>query len=72
MLKITELNIYPVKSLRGISLNSAKVTDRGFQYDRRWMLIDDNGMFMTQRDFPQMAFIKLELDNRRVNCLSQE
>jgi len=61
MLTINELNIYPVKSLRGISLNSAKVTDRGFEYDRRWMLIDHRGMFMTQRDYPQMAFINTEL-----------
>ncbi len=61
MLTISELNIYPVKSLRGISLNSAKVTDRGFKHDRRWMLVDGNGMFMTQRDFPQMAFINVEI-----------
>jgi len=61
MLTISELNVYPVKSLRGISLKSAKVTDRGFQYDRRWMLIDSNGTFMTQRDFPQMAFVNTEL-----------
>jgi uncharacterized protein len=63
MLTVSELNIYPVKSLRGTSLTSAKVTDRGFQHDRRWMLVDGNGTFMTQRDFPQMAFINVELEN---------
>lgn len=61
MLIISDLNIYPVKSLRGISLRSAKVTDRGFEYDRRWMLIDGNGNFMTQREYPQMALINVEI-----------
>ncbi len=61
MLTISEINIYPVKSLRGISVNSAKVTDRGFQHDRRWMLIDNFGNFMTQREYPQMAFINVEI-----------
>ena len=63
MLTISELNIYPVKSLRGISVKSAKVTDRGFEHDRRWMLIDHFGNFMTQRDFPQMAFINVEIED---------
>jgi len=72
MLTISELNIYPVKSLRGISLNSAKVTDRGFRYDRRWMLVDGNGMFMTQRDFPQMAFINTELTDDGLKIYHRE
>jgi uncharacterized protein YcbX len=63
MLTISELNIYPVKSLRGISVKSANVTDRGFKHDRRWMLIDHFGNFMTQREYPQMAFINVEIKN---------
>jgi hypothetical protein len=62
MFIISEINIYPVKSLRGISVSSAKVTDRGFEYDRRWMLIDQHGNFMTQREYPQMAFINVEIE----------
>ncbi len=49
MLKINEIYIYPIKSLGGISVNQAEVTDRGFKYDRRWMLIDDNNRFLSQR-----------------------
>jgi MOSC domain-containing protein len=63
MLTISELNIYPIKSLRGISVKSAKVTDRGFEHDRRWMLIDHFGNFMTQRDYAQMAFINVDIKN---------
>jgi len=35
---VSEINIYPVKSLKGVSLTSAPVQHRGLQYDRRWTL----------------------------------
>lgn len=60
-LLLSEINIYPVKSLGGISLQSSVVEERGLKYDRRWLLVDENGIFMTQRDFPQMALIELSL-----------
>jgi uncharacterized protein YcbX len=58
---ISEINVYPIKSLKGISLDSAVVESRGLQYDRRWMLIDPEGMFLTQRELPRMATIGLEV-----------
>lgn len=60
---LSEINIYPVKSLGGISLTSSVVEQRGLKYDRRWLLVDENGIFMTQRDFPQMALISLSIHN---------
>jgi uncharacterized protein YcbX len=60
MLEVSELFIYPVKSLGGIPVNSATITDRGFQYDRRWMLVDANNCFLTQREFPQMALLQVD------------
>lgn len=62
MLTISELNIYPIKSLGGISLTTATVTDRGLQYDRRWMLVDEQHRFLTQREYPQMALLKVQLE----------
>jgi len=59
MLTVSELFIYPIKSLGGIALSSATVTDRGFQYDRRWMLVDEQNNFITQRSFPQMALLQV-------------
>jgi uncharacterized protein YcbX len=60
---LTQINIYPVKSLGGISLQSAKVEDRGLQYDRRWMLVDEQNKFITQRLHPEMALLKVEIKN---------
>jgi uncharacterized protein YcbX len=59
---LSGLNIYPIKSLKGIALSEAKIERRGLQYDRRWMLVDMNNKFFTQREFPKMATIKVELE----------
>ena len=61
-MKLTEINIYPIKSLKGISVETATVEPRGLRNDRRWMLIDGDGTFMTQREFPQMAAISVGVD----------
>jgi uncharacterized protein YcbX len=63
MLKISELYIYPIKSLGGISLQQAEVTDRGFKHDRRWMLINDNNRFLSQREVATMALLKVGLND---------
>lgn len=60
---ISEINIYPIKSLKGISLDSAVVEQRGLRHDRRWMLTDKNNMFFTQREFPRMALIEVGIDD---------
>jgi uncharacterized protein YcbX len=52
MLRISQLFIYPIKSLGGISVETALVTDRGFQYDRRYMLVDEQNSFLSQREYP--------------------
>jgi uncharacterized protein YcbX len=59
MLQVSELYIYPIKSLGGIALSSAEVTDKGFKYDRRWLLIDENNRFLSQRELPVMALLKV-------------
>lgn len=62
-MRVAEINIYPVKSLKGISLQSSVVERRGLAFDRRWMLADANGKFMTQREFPRMATIEVGLED---------
>lgn len=59
MLSVSEIWIYPVKSLGGIRMQSSPVLPKGLEYDRRWMLIDEQGNFMTQRACPEMALFKL-------------
>jgi uncharacterized protein len=56
--RLTQLYIYPVKSLAGIAVESARVEVRGLEHDRRWMLIrPEDGRFLSQREHPRMALI---------------
>ncbi|MCG6657470.1 MOSC domain-containing protein [Halomonas campisalis] len=61
-MKITQLNVYPVKSLRGIALERAVLEPRGLAYDRQWMVVDDAGRFVTQRQLPRMAQVSVSLE----------
>ncbi len=58
---LSAITLYPVKSLAGISVTSWPVTKTGLQYDRKWMLVDNAGQFLSQRKLPQMALIKTAL-----------
>lgn len=65
-LTLSEIWIYPVKSLGGIKLETASVRRKGLQYDRRWMLIDQRGVAMTQRVYPEMALFKVRIEKEEV------
>ena len=55
---LSQIIIYPVKSLKGINITTSwPVTETGLKHDRKWMLIDDNGQFLSQRTLPAMALI---------------
>lgn len=54
---IAALYVYPVKSCRGLAVPAAEVTDRGLALDRRWMVVNEQGQFLTQRTHPQMALL---------------
>ena len=55
---VSALNVYPVKSLGGFSVTEATVTAKGFEHDRRWMLVDKDGKFITQREVHAMALLQ--------------
>ena len=66
---VSELFIYPVKSLPGIPVTDAVLHSTGLAMssnplvaDRKWMLVDENGSFLTQRQLPKMALIKLSVE----------
>lgn len=61
-LHLTSLHIYPVKSLGGITLKEAVLTPRGLAHDRRFLLVDDEGEFFTQRELPKMATVWVDLE----------
>jgi uncharacterized protein len=56
--KIAQLFIYPIKSCGAISLQEAVLTDTGLDLDRAWMVVDEDGKFLTQREEPRMALIQ--------------
>lgn len=58
---LSEIYIYPIKSLGGIKLEKSIVEERGLQLDRRMMLVDNTGKFMTQRTYPKMALLKTNI-----------
>lgn len=70
-IKVTGLTIYPVKSLAGIELQSSELDSMGLKNDRRWMVVAPDGLFITQRRFPQMALVSTSLNNGQVT-LSKE
>lgn len=63
MLTLSEIWIYPVKSLAGIRLKRARVIPKGLQYDRRWMLVDEKNIFISQRTMPELTRFTLSLSN---------
>ena len=67
-MKLSEINIYPVKSLRGIALQEGLVEDRGLRHDRRWMLVDERRRFITQREVARMATVKIEVNENELKA----
>ncbi len=64
-MKIESLWIYPIKSCQGISLSQLSIDEQGPRYDRQWMLVDERGRFISQRELPQLAQVKTEIDDHK-------
>lgn len=60
-MRLSAINIYPIKSLRGVSVSEAAVERRGLKFDRRRMLVSEKNEFLTQREFSKMAVLKVEI-----------
>ncbi|MFM0420287.1 MOSC domain-containing protein [Paraburkholderia aromaticivorans] len=61
MATISELFVYPIKSCAGIALHEARLFATGLEYDRCWMVTDPAGAMLTQRAYPRMALIQVEI-----------
>lgn len=70
--KITELFIYPIKSLAGISCQCALAGEMGFENDRRWMLLDANNQMITQRENPIMSQFYPSISADSINISFQD
>jgi hypothetical protein len=58
---ISRLFVYPVKSCAGIAVQEALLTETGLDLDRAWMVVDADGVFLSQRTLPRMALIRPQL-----------
>ena len=63
---VQSLHIYPLKSARGIDVTAARAGDRGFEHDRRFMVVDEQGRFLSQRQVARMALLETEIAGDRL------
>ena len=59
--RIAALYRYPIKSARGQELQSATLCDSGFTHDREWLVVDQRDVFVTQREQPRLALLRVAL-----------
>ena len=64
--RIARLFVYPVKSFAGVEVTEAVLTETGLDLDRAWMVVDDKGEFVTQRQLPRMALVRPQLKHYEV------
>lgn len=58
---VAALHVYPVKGLKGVDVREARATARGLEFDRRFMVVDEAGTFISQREHPKMATVWTDL-----------
>lgn len=56
--RIASLHVYPIKSCAGATVDDNLLIETGLEFDRAWMLVDDQGVFVTQRELPRMALVR--------------
>jgi len=66
MQKVKKIIVYPIKSLGGVEVESALAIVKGFKNDRRWMLVDSEGKFQTQREMPKLTLFKTRFEKRGI------
>lgn len=69
-MRVVSLHIYPVKGMRAVDVGRARVTPIGFERDRRWLVVEPNGTFITQRSHPRLATITALAEDGGVTLLA--
>jgi uncharacterized protein YcbX len=64
--RVSGLNVYPIKSCAGVSLRESLLIETGLEFDRAWMVVDDTGRFVSQRELSRMALIMPTLKHSEV------
>jgi uncharacterized protein YcbX len=60
--RVTQLYVYPIKACGGVALSESDVVERGMAFDRRYMVVDRNGAFVTQRELAELCLVRTSLD----------
>jgi uncharacterized protein len=63
---VAELFVYPLKSARAIACSRVRVRPTGFEWDRHWMLVNAQGVFLSQRTHPQLACIVPQIEGEEL------
>jgi uncharacterized protein YcbX len=71
-IRLSGLTIYPIKSARGIPLEGSEVDQFGLRYDRRWMVVNPSGEFLSQRTHPRLALIVPQIDGDTLRITAPE
>lgn len=69
---VKEIYIYPIKSLAGISCKNAFAEEMGFENDRRWMLVDAENLFITQREYPILSQFYPQISEGKISITFQD
>jgi uncharacterized protein YcbX len=70
--RLAALTRYPIKSCRGIAVDRARVSRRGIEDDRRWMIVDPEGSFVTQREEARLALVDVALEGSALRLAAPE
>jgi uncharacterized protein len=70
-MRVTALWMYPIKSCRGVPVPAATAGRRGFDGDRRWMIVDEAGRFLTQRELPRMTLVRCALGDDTIEVSAE-
>lgn len=71
-LRISQLFVYPIKSLGGIALDTSEITQTGLKYDRRWMLVDPKNRFISQRENATLALLRIRISNQGLDVYHKD
>ena len=69
---VKEIYIYPIKSLAGISCQNAFAEEMGFEHDRRWMLVNAENLFITQREYPILSQFYPQISDGKISITFQD
>jgi uncharacterized protein len=65
-IRLSAIHLYPVKGIRAVNVSKAHLDPDGLRGDRRWVIVDGEGKFLSQRTHPRMALIGGDFDGHRL------